>query len=272
MPNTDAAPVARKVLPIIYVLDTSGSMSGEKIAKVNEAMNETFDVLKEISADNADAEVKINVLSFSSGAEWIYPSLISLEDYYWNDLNAGGLTDIGDALNELNDKLSRSSMLVSSTGFCIPVIIFMSDGAPTDNWEKALLEINQTNKWFSHATKIAFAVGDDADKEVLGRVVGRLTKDGNIVPNSEAVIQTKDVETLKKLIKVVSTTASMVNSKSRTTSADNNIAKEIVEQAIVDVQPSGKDALTPKPTPAPTDSFNKDDAWDSGDDDSTDWT
>ena len=65
MPNTDAAPVARKVLPIIYVLDTSGSMSGEKIAKVNEAMNETFDVLKEISADNADAEVKINVLSFA---------------------------------------------------------------------------------------------------------------------------------------------------------------------------------------------------------------
>ena len=271
MPNTDAAPVARKVLPIIYVLDTSGSMAGEKIAKVNEAMNETFDVLKEVSADNADAEIKINVLSFSSGAEWIYSSLISLEDYYWNDLKAGGLTDVGDALKELNEKLSRSSMLVSSTGFCIPVIIFMSDGAPTDNWEKALLEINQNNKWFSHATKIAFAVGDDADKDILAQVVGRL-KDGTIVPNTEAVIQTKDVETLKKLIKVVSTTASMVNSKSRTTSAGDNIAKEIVEQAIVDVQPGGKDALTPKPAPSPSpaDSFNKEDAWDN--DDSTDWT
>lgn len=270
MPNTDAAPVARKVLPIIYVLDTSGSMAGEKISKVNEAMNETFDVLKEVSADNADAEIKINVLTFASGAQWVYQSLISLEDYFWNDLGAGGLTDVGAALNELDDKLSRSSMLVSSTGYCIPVIIFMSDGDPTDDWEKALIEINKTNKWFSHATKIAFAVGDAANQEVLSKLVGRY-KDGNIFPNTEAVIQTKDVETLKKLIKVVSTTASMVNSKSRTTSAGDNIAKEIVEQALVDVQPGGKDALTPKIDPKPASTLPKEDTWDV-DDDSTDWT
>lgn len=271
MPSQDdVMPVARKVLPIIYVLDTSGSMAGGKIAKVNEAMNETFEVLKEVSADNADADIRVNVLSFSSGAEWIYPSLISLEDYYWNDLDAGGLTDVGDALKELNDKLSRSSMLVSSTGFCVPAIIFMSDGEPTDDWEKALLEINQSNKWFKNATKIAIAVGDDADKDVLAKVVGRL-KDGTMVPNTEAVIQTNDVETLKKLIKVVSVTASMVNSKSRTTSANDNVAKEIVEQAIVDVQPGGKDALTPKKAPEPADKSGNDDAWDFGDD-STDWS
>lgn len=271
MPSTDAAPPARKVLPIIYVLDTSGSMAGDKISKLNEAMNETFEVLKEVSADNADAEIKVNVLSFASGAEWVYPSMISLEDHYWNDLSAGGLTDVGDALNELNDKLSRSSMLVSSTGFCVPVIIFMSDGEPTDDWEKALVNINQTNKWFSHATKIAIAIGDEVDRDVLSLLVGRLNKEGRLVPNTEAVIQTSDVVTLKKLIKVVSTTASMVNSKSRTSSAGDNVAKEIVEQAIADVNSNGKDALKPKVDPEPTDSFDSGDVWDSGDD-STDWT
>ncbi len=271
MPNTDAIPTARKVLPIIYVLDTSGSMAGEKIAKVNEAMSETFEVLKEVAANNADAEIKVNVLSFSSGAEWIYPSLISLEDYYWNDLTAGGLTDLGEALKELDDKLSRSSMLVSSTGFNVPVILFMSDGAPNDNWEKALLEINQNNRWFRAATKIAIAVGEDADRDVLEHVVGWLHKDGKIVPSPEAVIQTNDMATLKKLIKVMSVAGSILNGQSRPVSKGDN-AKEIMDRAIVDVQLGGKDALTPKPAPAPSpaDSFNKEDAWDN--DDSTDWT
>ena len=36
--------IARKLLPIIYVLDTSGSMDGDRIAAVNAAMNETMDV------------------------------------------------------------------------------------------------------------------------------------------------------------------------------------------------------------------------------------
>lgn len=38
--------IARKLLPIIYVLDTSGSMSGDRIAAVNSAMNETMEVLR----------------------------------------------------------------------------------------------------------------------------------------------------------------------------------------------------------------------------------
>ena len=63
MPNIlDTEEMARKVLPIIYVLDTSGSMSGAKIASVNEAMHETVEVLKEVSNKNPDAQIKIAAL------------------------------------------------------------------------------------------------------------------------------------------------------------------------------------------------------------------
>ncbi len=258
MPNVnETVEVARKVLPIIYVLDTSGSMTGERIASVNEAMNETMEVLKDVSAKNPDAEIKVGVLKFSSGAEWVTNGLVFMDDFYWNDLKAGGVTDFGSALKELNSKLSRSEFLVSDTGFCVPVIMFMSDGQPTDNYEKALEDINNNNKWFRYATKIGIAVGDDADRDILGKIAG----------NKEAVVAVDDVETLKMLIKVASVTASMINSKSRTTAEGGN-AVEIIKQTQAELGDDADKLDT---------NFDDSDSWDSssnndtaGDDSSAD--
>lgn len=197
--------IVKKVLPIIYVIDTSGSMSGDRIAAVNEAMHECEEILREKAGENPDAEIKIGALKFSSGAQWVTKSgLVSLEDFYWNDVQAGGVTDLGEALKELDFKLSRSAFLISDTGFCLPVIIFMSDGGPTDDWRKMLKNANEKNKWFQRARKIAIAIGD-ADKEVLKELVG----------NMEAVVQANDLETLKNLIVSVSASASMLAGQSR---------------------------------------------------------
>ena len=242
MPNIkETEEVARKVLPIIYVLDTSGSMSGDRIASVNEAMNETMEVLKDVSAKNPDAEIKVGVLKFSSGAEWVTNGLVFMEDFFWNDVKAGGVTDLGSALKELDSKLSRSEFLVSETGFCVPVIMFMSDGQPTDNYEKALEDVKANNKWFRYATKISIAVGDDADTDALAKIAG----------NKEAVVSVKDVDTLKMLIKVASVTASMINSKSRTTAEGGN-AVEIIKQTQTELGDDADNLET-----------NFDDTWDS---------
>lgn len=230
MPNiNETQEMARKVLPIFYVLDTSGSMQGQKIASVNEAMHETVEVLKDVSNKNPDAIIKIAVLTFSSGTQWATneKGLEDLEDFFWNDITAGGTTDLGYAIEELNSKLSRSQFLVSDTGFCIPVIIFLSDGRPTDSWKNKLKKAKE-NKRFKNSTKIGIAVGDDADRETLATVVD----------NIEAVISVNDIDTLKRLIKVASLTSSMVNSKSRTT-ADNDNAAEIVKQVQQDMADEG---------------------------------
>lgn len=223
MPNmNDSQEVARKILPIIYVLDTSGSMQGERIAAVNEAMSETMDVLRDVSAHNPDAEIKVGVLQFASNAHWITANgLVFLDDFYWNNLTAAGATEVSEALGALDQKLSRQAFLQSETGFCVPVLIFMSDGEPTDSgrWEHKLEELRNNNKWFKHATKIAIAVGDQADKSCLAKLVG----------NTEAVVAVNDTDTLKALIKVASVTASMINGKSRTTAEGGNAA-QIIKQ------------------------------------------
>ncbi len=256
MPKTDGV-IVKKVLPIIYAIDTSGSMSGERIATVNEAMHECEDILREKAGESPDAEIKIGALKFSSGAQWVTKSgLVSLEDFYWNDVQAGGVTDLGAAIKELESKLSRSSFLVSDTGFCLPVIIFMSDGGPNDDWQKALKNANANNKWFARARKIAIAIGDDADKDVLKELVG----------NVEAVVQANDLETLKSLIVEVSVSASMLAGQSRM-AGDEADGGAILENALPNVDGDAEVESAPvqaAPVDTDTDTDGGDD-W--GDDD-----
>lgn len=199
--------IVKKQLPIIYMIDTSGSMSGDRIACVNNAMRESLKVIKEkIEDGETDADVKIGVLKFSTGAEWVTKDgLVNLEHFFWNDLTAGGLTDFGAALKELDSKLSKNAFLKLSgegaTGYAAPVLICMSDGQPTDNWEKTFDKIKEENAWFRGAKKVCIAIGEDADIEMLGRLCGN---------PKEGVIRSNDLESLKAFIVAVSATASMM--------------------------------------------------------------
>lgn len=164
-----------------------------------------MNVLKEVAEDNADCEIKVGVLQFSSGAKWVTKNgLVSMEDFYWNNLEAFGVTDLGMALDELNEKMSRSSFLVSDTGFALPVFIFLSDGGPTDNWHKAFEKISTQNRWFKEGRKIAIAIGDEADKDVLKELA-----------DEGSVVEAKDLEKLKSLIVAVSASASLLAGQSR---------------------------------------------------------
>lgn len=233
MPNTyDMTETARRALHIFYVLDTSGSMDfssgmdGTPIAKLNRAMRETLDVLKQKSESNADALIKISVLEFNSSSRWLNSSgPETMEDFIWEDLTSGGLTAVGTALDELNSKLSRHKFLQSMTGAYLPVIIFMTDGYATDDYRPALERIRQ-NKWFELGTKIGFAVGEDADADMITEIVGK----------PEAVITTNDWEQFARLLVMVSVTASMLCSSSQTTANNvdgGTIVSNLIEPGMV---------------------------------------
>ena len=235
-----------RALHLFYVLDTSGSMTGTPIATLNRAMEETIEILKNQAKSQADALLKVAVLEFNSGCRWMQAAgPEEMEDFVWEDLSAGGLTDVGAALKELNSKLSRKAFLDSMTGAFIPVIIFMTDGCATDDYKKALAEIRQ-NKWFHRATKIGFAIGDDPDMTMIADVVG----------NIEAVVKTDDLELFARLIKFASVTSSMLCSSSVTTTqtvtgADIlKIAKQQGE-APDSITENGPVNYNPEPAPAP---------------------
>ena len=217
------APAPKKVMVLFYLVDTSGSMIGDKIGAVNAAMEEAIvSDLPEISGANDDADIRVAIMRFSIGCSWITPATgpVAIGDVSWMDLQAEGLTDLGAACIELDKKLSRHEYLQSITGAYAPVVLLFSDGAPTDNWEKGLATL-QENNWFKNAIKIAIAIGEDADKSVLTKFTG----------TSEAVITVRDKNTLKTLIRKVSVRASDFQSHPKT-----DVVKTAEEEAADVVQ------------------------------------
>jgi uncharacterized protein YegL len=248
----------RKDLHVFYVLDTSGSMEGAKISALNHAMEECTEALKTLAHSNGDARLKIAVMEYNTQCRWVTsngPEDLE-EDFEYEYLEAGGLTEIGAALKELNQKLSRKEFLNSMTGALMPVIIFMTDGYATDDYKAALEEI-RANRWFARGTKIGFALGEDPDVAMLASIVG----------NSEAVIKTTDLELFKRLMKFVSVTASMLVSKSVTSDTASSGA-DIVKMAVEDGDTPADTTVTlpagsysAEPVPADTDDDWDDEEW-----------
>ena len=68
----DVVSVPRRTMTLFFVIDTSGSMEGNKIGAVNDAVVNVLPMLDEISQTNPDAEIKVAALEFSSGTQWLY--------------------------------------------------------------------------------------------------------------------------------------------------------------------------------------------------------
>lgn len=194
----------RREMCLFFLVDTSGSMEGAKIASVNQAIREALPIINEISESNADALIKVAVLEFADDAKWMLSEPIESKDFQWVDMGTHCLTSLGKAFTELNDKMSRSKYL-SQRGY-FPAVILLSDGAPTDNYKLGLDKLKD-NKWFENAIKVAIAIGSDADKNVLAEFTG----------SKEAVFEADNVYMLKSIIRLASVTSSIIGSQSQTT-------------------------------------------------------
>ena len=237
--------VPRRTMTLFFLIDTSGSMEGSKIGAVNDAVANVLPMLDEISAENPDAEIKVAALEFSSGVHWLYSEPKLASDFVWQDVKAGGLTSLGAACAELSSKLSRSGYMQSASGSFAPAIILLSDGGPTDDFDSGLNKL-KANNWFKAAIKIAIAIGDDADKDVLKQFAG----------NSEAVFTVHNIDALKQIIRVVAVTSSQIGSKS-STAGDTTKQDQVIEEvkdAVENIK--GAEAATT------VDSSSYDDDWD----------
>lgn len=203
--------VARRTMTLFFLVDTSGSMAGTKIGAVNDAITNVIPMLGDISANNSDAEIRVAALTFASGTDWLYDAAKPANDFVWQDAMAGGLTAMGEMCRQLEQKLHRGKGFIDGpAGSYAPAIILLSDGAPTDDFDNGLDKL-KANNWFKAAIKVAIAIGDDADKDVLARFTG----------SPESVITVHNLEALKQIIRIVSVTSSQVASQSSSAGTGN---------------------------------------------------
>ena len=218
--------IPRKTAFLFFLVDTSGSMAGTRIGSVNSAIEEVLEKIKEMNDTSADAIVEIALLTFDSNVQWLTPNgPVKPENYYFNHLEATGLTAMGEAFRSLEAKLHQSSgFMKRASGSYAPVIFLMSDGEPNDGWESNLALLKQ-NKWFNVSAKVALAVGDDANPHVLEQFTG----------TREAVVHVLEKDVASKLAKMISFIAVRssqvisVPTDSTGTTAQDNINAILVE-------------------------------------------
>ena len=185
--------MATRPLHFIWIADCSGSMGVDgKIQALNTAIKEAIPNMQTVADENPNAQVLVRAIKFSSGAQWHVSQPTDIADFKWTDLNADGVTDMGKALSMVADQLKIPPMTDRALP---PVLVLISDGQPTDDYASGIKAV-MDQPWGKKAVRIAIAIGEDADTEVLQKFIGH--------PELKP-LQANNPEALVKHIKWVST-------------------------------------------------------------------
>ena len=162
------------------------------------------------SADeNPNAQVIVRAVKFSDGAQWHVSQPTDIADFKWDDLEAGGVTSMGRALTIVAEQLRIPPMTDRALP---PVLVLISDGQPTDDFNGGLQAL-MNEPWGRKAVRIAIAIGEDADQEVLKRFIA----------NPELrPLQANNPEALTKYIRWVSTAVLKSASSPASQSSDSS--------------------------------------------------
>jgi len=174
-PEQKTEEINRKITPVFFLIDVSGSMRGKKIDIVNNSMEQIMRDLAEM--DSADFDLRFAVLSFETNCVWETGDELQPCDGEWNPLETGSLTYFNTACRDLKDKLSgKHGFFRFATGKTItpPVIILLTDGYANDgdvDGKDGIAELKQ-NKYFKGSYKLAIAIGDEANQNLCVNFTG----------------------------------------------------------------------------------------------------
>jgi uncharacterized protein YegL len=184
-------------LPVYLVLDTSGSMSGEPIESVKNGVQILVSTLRQ---DPYALETAfLSVITFDSSAKQVVP-LTDLASFQPPSVAASGRTALGEALSLLARCIDAEVQKTTAEqkGDWKPLVFLMTDGSPTDNWQKGLGDFKKVKS----GIVVACAAGPGADTAVLKQI-------------TEVVVQldTADSATIKAFFKWVSASVSSGSQK-----------------------------------------------------------
>lgn len=156
-------------LPVYILLDTSGSMSGEPIEAVKNGVQVMISSLRQ--NPQAIETAFLSVITFDSSAQQIIP-LTDLASFQMVDIKASGVTALGEALSLVSSKIDTEVAKTTSEqkGDWKPLVFIMTDGIPTDDWQKGLNEFKNSKVAFT----VACAAGSGADTDILKQITNNV--------------------------------------------------------------------------------------------------
>jgi uncharacterized protein YegL len=184
-------------LPVYLLLDTSGSMSGEPIEAAKNGVQVLVSTLRQ--DPYALETAYLSVITFDTTAKQVCP-LSELANFQPPNLVATGTTSLGAALQLLAQKITSEVTTTTAEikGDWKPLIFIMTDGEPTDDWQKGLDELKRVKP----GVIVACAAGPSANTSILKQI-------------TDVVVQldTTDSATIKAFFKWVSASISTGSQK-----------------------------------------------------------
>jgi uncharacterized protein YegL len=154
-------------LPVIVAVDRSGSMGENgKIDALNLALKDFIDSIKD--EDSNKAEIQLALYSFGGNKPTCDIPLTPISQVSSQTYQAQGKTPMGGAFLMLKNIIEDRDSIPSRS--YKPTIVLLTDGLPTDEYlvpMNALINEGRSCKAF----RIAMAIGDDADKDMLAKFV-----------------------------------------------------------------------------------------------------
>lgn len=153
-------------IPVIVMADVSGSMSADgKIEALNLALK---NMIEGFAAESRiRAEIQVGLITFGGESARVHLPLAAAHKISEiSPLAAVGRTPMGSAFEEAR-KLVEDKEKIDSRAYR-PVLVLMSDGMPTDDWEVAFDTLCRSER-AQKAARFAMAIGAEANLEMLGR-------------------------------------------------------------------------------------------------------
>lgn len=156
-------PKSLKLLPVVLILDCSGSMY-PYMPELNQAIK---GMLQQFCENKQNYELKVAIITFSDQAHlkgFESPKMI-LE--HWQDLKAYGKSALGAAFGDLHELLCDLSKL--SQPLYRPVLCLISDGMPSDKDELTnnLSLLLSEDSLFCKCERFALAIKNETDQPWL---------------------------------------------------------------------------------------------------------
>lgn len=217
-PQNYKAPAAKK-LPVILLLDVSGSMSGEKIRTLYDSVVQM--VHSFVAAQAKETIIDVAIITFGNEVRLhtSYTGAARLQDEGVQIFEAGGMTPLGTALQMAKDMIEDKS--VTPSNIYRPAVIIVSDGLPNDSWQQPLSNFIREGR-SAKCQRFAIAIGSDADQKMLETFTGG--KDTVFVAEDAAGI----TDCFRKF--TMSVSARAVSQNPNKTSAISSILADDIQQ------------------------------------------